>query len=77
MKPTLLQDPEELNHSGAKVTPTELENLVKAMRDLAARAGRMGGSDPNVAAVARSLAELGQMTAAIGERLLNLEGRLG
>jgi hypothetical protein len=77
MKPILLQDSGELNRSGGRVTPAELENLVRTMRDLATRAGRMGGSDPNVAAVARSLAELGQMTAAIGERLLDVEGRLG
>ena len=33
----------------------------------------MGGSDPGVAAIASSLADLGQMAAAIGERVLKLE----
>jgi len=53
----------------------DLANLVKAMRDLATRVSHMGGSDPDVAAIASSLADLGQMAAAIGERILNLEGR--
>ena len=76
MKPSLLQEFGNVSGAGGKGTPMSLENLVKAMRDLAARAGHMGGSDPDVAAIARSLADLGQMAAAIGERVLDVEGRL-
>jgi hypothetical protein len=53
-----------------------LEDLVNAMRKLAASAARMGGTDPNVAALARSLADLGEMAAALGERVLGVEDRL-
>ena len=53
-----------------------LEDVVNAMRKLAASSAHMGGTDPNVSALARSLADMGEMAAAIGERVLGVEERL-
>jgi hypothetical protein len=46
------------------------------MRRLATSSAHTGGADPDVTALARSLAGLGQMAAVVGERVLRLEKRL-
>jgi hypothetical protein len=76
MQPSLLQESGQVSGAGGKGVPMNLESMVKAMRALAARAAHMGGTDPDVAAIARSLADLGQMAAAIGERVLDVEDRV-
>jgi len=53
-----------------------LEVLVDRMRKLAASSEHTGGADPSVAALARSLADLGQMAAAVAEQVLRIEERL-
>jgi hypothetical protein len=53
-----------------------LEDLVDRMRRLATSSAHTGGADPDVAALARSLADQGQMAAVDGERVLRLEERL-
>jgi hypothetical protein len=67
---------EEVGTGGAERIIVNLEDLVNRMRSLAASSSRMGGTDPNVAALARSLADLGDMAASIGERVLGIEKRL-
>jgi hypothetical protein len=54
----------------------DLEDLIDRMRRLAASSAHTGGADPSVAALARSLADLGQMAAVVGERVLRVEERL-
>ena len=77
MKPCLPQETDRVVGVGGKGTPIDLENLVNAMRELAARAAHAGGSDPNLATIAGALADLGRMAAAIGERVLGVENRIG
>ena len=77
MKPFLPQETDRAVGAGGKGTRIDLENFVNATRELAARAAHAGGSDPHLAAIAGSLADLGQMAAAIGERVLDVEHRLG
>jgi hypothetical protein len=67
---------EEVGTGGAERIIVKLEDLVNRMKGLAASSSRMGGTDPNVAALARSLADLGEMAAAMGERMLGVERRL-
>ena len=53
-----------------------MEDLINAMHRLAASASHTGGTDVNIAALARSLGDLGEMAAAIGERVAGVEERL-